>query len=63
MKITAQGESAEEFAEALTQHLTIVQVKIKEIIIAGESFEFKTEPGAAGTACRSAVPVTIGVVA
>ena len=63
MKITIQGEGAEDFADALAQHLTIAQGKIKEIIIAGKPFEFETEPGAAGTACRSAVPVTIEVVA
>lgn len=62
MIITIKGEGAEDFAEALAHHLTIVQVPIKEIVVGGEAFEFESAPGAAQPMCYSKTPVTIEVL-
>ena len=62
MKITIQGEGAEDFAEAFAYHLTVVQVPIAEISIGGEAFEFVPEPGKSQPMCQSKVPVTIEVL-
>ena len=62
MIITIKGEGAEDFAEALAHHFQIVQVKVKEIIVGGEAFEFESAPGAAQPMCFSKTPVTIEVL-
>ena len=62
MKITIQGEGAEDFAEGLAYHLTIVQVPIAEIVVGGEAFEFEPEAGVTQPLCKSKVPVTIEVL-
>jgi hypothetical protein len=62
MRITIQGEGAEDFAEAFAYHLTVVQVPIAEIVINGESFEFEPGAGVTQPMCKSQVPVTIEVL-